>query len=76
MTSMQRTCASARPSALGYWGRRNVNMKTLIQCFLDILWLIPAAVDQNTEKFIACLGLPDGIWSYCMLVWIRLAKDA
>ena len=51
------------------------HMKGLIQGFSEFLWLIPAAVDVDTETFSACPGLPDGVWSYCMLVWVRFAKE-
>ena len=52
------------------------HMKGLLQGFSEFLWLIPAGVDANTETFIACPGLPDGVWSYCMLVWVRFANDS
>jgi Leucine-rich repeat (LRR) protein len=52
------------------------HMKGFIQGFLDHLWLVPGALDEKTETFTVCPGLPDGIWSYCMLVWMRFAKDA
>jgi ankyrin repeat protein len=52
------------------------HMKGFIQGFLDHLWLVPGELDEKTETFTVCPGLPDGIWSYCMLVWMRFAKDA
>jgi hypothetical protein len=52
------------------------HMKRLMQDFLDYLCIIPDTVDEDTETFEDCPGLPDGIWSYCMLVWMRFAKDA
>jgi len=51
-------------------------MKGFIQDFVDYLCIIPDIVDEDTETFKDCPGLPDGIWSYCMLVWIRFAKDS
>ena len=51
-------------------------MKGFIQSFLDYVWLIPGVVDEETETFETCPGLPHGLWSFCMLVWMRFAKDA
>jgi hypothetical protein len=49
--------------------------KTLIESFLDYVCIIPDIVDEDTETFEDCPGLPDGIWSCCMLVWIRFAQE-
>ena len=52
------------------------HMKGLISDFLDYLWLIEADTDEATETFSPSPGLHQGRWSFCMLIWMRFAKDA
>ena len=52
------------------------HMKGFISDFLDYLWLIAVEIDETTETFSPSPGLSQGRWTFCMLMWMRIAKDA
>ena len=51
------------------------HMQGFIREFLAHTWLIEAAIDEATESFVAAHGLPESKMTYCMFLWMRIARD-
>lgn len=51
------------------------HMKSFIGDFLNHLWLFEDSIDEATQGF-THPGRPQGTWTFCMLLWMRFAKDA
>ena len=53
------------------------HMRAFIREFLGYLWITESSIDEGTETFLGVpSGLPDGRWTFCMMVWVRFANDA
>ena len=51
------------------------HMQGFMEDFLNHLWLFEDLIDEETDGFFVP-ALPQSTWTFCMLVWVRFAKDA